>query len=167
MNHAQLTAKTPDTLLTNPYASNADVPSLLNDCMLNEFRFFNKPNDRGVAWVTEDVATDCESPIDKFCTVILSESLVLSSSSLIEKSGKPNRQKDLIVGVVIATDFAVDFDGHLLTIQDLLHENPLMIPGSDKNINRINSRDVLDLIIVSPDSAIGCCRSVMTNEGFT
>lgn len=35
MNHAELTAITPLTLLTNPYASNADMPSLLNDSRLN------------------------------------------------------------------------------------------------------------------------------------
>ena len=38
MNQAELTAITPLTLLTNPYASKADIPSLLNDSLLNFFR---------------------------------------------------------------------------------------------------------------------------------
>lgn len=37
INHAELTARTPLTLLTKPYASNADIPNLLNDSRLNLF----------------------------------------------------------------------------------------------------------------------------------
>jgi hypothetical protein len=37
INQAQLTARHPDALLTNPYESSADMPILLMDCLLNDF----------------------------------------------------------------------------------------------------------------------------------
>eukprot|EP00986_Skeletonema_menzelii_P021041 scaffold33003_cov148-Skeletonema_menzelii.AAC.1 len=47
MNHALLTAITPLTLLTNPYASNALIPSFPNDSLLNLF-FLLEKNDFNV-----------------------------------------------------------------------------------------------------------------------
>ena len=37
MNQAELTAITPLTLLTNPYANNADIPNFRNDSILKVF----------------------------------------------------------------------------------------------------------------------------------
>jgi hypothetical protein len=56
MNHAQLTAITPLTLLTNPYANKADMPSFPNDSLLN-LLFLLEKNDFSVPKKDED----CES----------------------------------------------------------------------------------------------------------